>query len=446
MHRASVTLLFAASLGALAACSSAPSATDGAVGTGSGGASHAPVVGSATVTIKLAPTSVSCVSITTVGTTQTTQSFEVTPEQETVFSLASLPLGVDTFTALAYPIPCAQVGGDGATGPSYVSQVVTATVVAGSPVNITFEMEPVDDGGTGTAGIDFPTLTAGTVTLFPTPTAGSEPTGIAAGPDGNLWFAEAVTGKVGHISTGGVIAEVATLTGGAYRIAAGPDGNLWVTETQTSLVARVTPSGTFTEFSTPTAGADPLGITAGPDGNIWFTEPQVGQIGRINPGGGSITEFALPVSSSQPNQITTGADGNLWFTVYTGNQIGRITPEGTITEFGIPTPNAEPWTIETGGDGNLWFAELGGSIGRSSTSGAIVEFPVPGVEDIAGIAPGPDGNIWFGALGAVGFVTEAGAATVFPVPTTGIAISLTTGPDGNIWFADNLANLGRVIP
>jgi hypothetical protein len=167
--------------------------------------------------------------------------------------------------------------------------------------SLTFEMAPADDGGTGTAGIDFPTLAAGTVTLFPTPTASSYPTGIAAGADGNLWFAESLTGKVGHISTGGVIAEVATLTGGAYRIAAGPDGNLWVTETQASLVARVTPSGTFTEFSTPTAGADPLGITAGPDGL-----------------------FSVPTTGAAI-LLTAGPDGNISFVDNLTN-VGRVIP------------------------------------------------------------------------------------------------------------------------
>jgi virginiamycin B lyase len=36
--------------------------------------------------------------------------------------------------------------------------------------------------------------------LFPTPTANSGPTDITSGPDGNLWFTEAV-GNIGRITT-----------------------------------------------------------------------------------------------------------------------------------------------------------------------------------------------------------------------------------------------------
>src|SRR6266851_5797099 len=67
---------------------------------------------------------------------------------------------------------------------------------------------------------------------FPIPTPNSDPIGIAAGPDGALWFAEEnVSNKIGRITTTGVITEFAAPTlnvsGG---IAAGPDGALWFTE------------------------------------------------------------------------------------------------------------------------------------------------------------------------------------------------------------------------
>jgi streptogramin lyase len=82
---------------------------------------------------------------------------------------------------------------------------------------------------------------AGSITEFPIPTANSSPNGIAAGPDGNLWFTEE-SGKIGRIS----------------------------------------PSGTITEFPVPTASNAPNGIAAGPDGNLWFTLNN--SIGRITSG------------------------------------------------------------------------------------------------------------------------------------------------------------------
>ena len=80
------------------------------------------------------------------------------------------------------------------------------------------------------------------ITEFSVPTAGSFPSGITAGPDGNLWFAESAGNKIG----------------------------------------RITPTGAVTEFSLP-ASSGLTGITAGPDGNLWFTESDGNTIGRITP-------------------------------------------------------------------------------------------------------------------------------------------------------------------
>jgi streptogramin lyase len=64
---------------------------------------------------------------------------------------------------------------------------------------------------------------------FPIPTADSAPMGIAAGPDGALWFAESF-GKIGRISTTGHIVESPVLPHRPYGIASSPDGGLWFTE------------------------------------------------------------------------------------------------------------------------------------------------------------------------------------------------------------------------
>ena len=58
------------------------------------------------------------------------------------------------------------------------------------------------------------------------------PPGITAGPDGNLWFTEYSTSKIGKITTNGAITEFAA-PASTYSITAGPDGNLWFTETNT---------------------------------------------------------------------------------------------------------------------------------------------------------------------------------------------------------------------
>ena len=71
------------------------------------------------------------------------------------------------------------------------------------------------------------------ISEFSTPTANSGPTEITAGPDGNLWFTEFRTDKIGIINpTTYAIREVALSPTGyvfGHGIAAGADGNVWFT-------------------------------------------------------------------------------------------------------------------------------------------------------------------------------------------------------------------------
>ena len=197
---------------------------------------------------------------------------------------------------------------------------------------------------------------SGSLTEFPLPTANTDPWGITAGPDGNLWFTERgrdieapqrtiFPSQIGRITPKGAITEFPLprygnleLGGLAYPsgITAGPDGNLWFPESWHNKIGRITPLGILTEFALPTLTHDssggsefPLAITADSDGNLWFTTDN--GIGRITPIG-TVTEFA-PLPRNGLNEITTGPDGNLWFTeegqhpsVSEGGQdwIGRI--------------------------------------------------------------------------------------------------------------------------
>src|SRR5437870_13544626 len=76
-----------------------------------------------------------------------------------------------------------------------------------------------------------PAQATGRFSEFPIPAPGSYPIGIAAGPDGNLWFTE-YYGEIG----------------------------------------RVTTSGGFTEFRIPTPNSDPDGSPAVPHRNLGVSE------------------------------------------------------------------------------------------------------------------------------------------------------------------------------
>jgi streptogramin lyase len=278
------------------------------------------------------------------------------------------------------------------------------------------------------------------ITEFPVITPGSDPGGIIAGPDGNVWFTEFFVGKIGRITTGGTVTEFPA-AGNPQLIVVGSDNNLWFTETSISKIGRMTTSGVFTDFPTLTF-TSLVGIGAGPDGNLWFCEPQSAKIGRITTSG-TVSEFDVP-SGGEPFHIVRGPDGNLWFTVFEGS-IGRITPQGAVTEFPTNIPGSSPQGIALGPDGNLWFTDTGtNSIGRMTTTGFVTEFPVPSANaNLIGIALGADGNLWFAEDDAnkIGRITPEGVVTEFPVPTSNAGLPfLANGPDGNIWFTEVTAN------
>jgi len=299
---------------------------------------------------------------------------------------------------------------------------------------------------------------AASITELRVPTANSQPGGIAAGPDGNLWFTEAQGNQIGRLTPSGSITEfrVPTANSSPEGIVAGPDGNLWFTEAQGKRIGRLTPSGSISEFAFAADSSGPDGIAVGPDGNLWFTQVDGSGIWRATTGG-RITITITNTTIGGTLGIVTGPDGNLWIAEAGGNDIVRMTTSGSITDFPIPTANSSPSEIALGPDGNLWFTETilnqgqvsGGKIGRISTSGSITEFPIPTTNsEPFGIVAGPDGNLWFteNSGNKIGRISTSGRITEFPIPTANSQPGgIAAGPDGNLWFTEYSGNqIGRI--
>jgi streptogramin lyase len=306
-------------------------------------------------------------------------------------------------------------------------------------------------------------LPAGALAVSPAveyqiPTAGSYPASIVAGSDGNMWFSETLTHKIGRITPAGSITEFFLPgTHNAYELALGGDGNIWFTE-QANRIGRITPDGTVDEFTTGiTAGEQTGGIAAAPDGNMWFTEAKFGggagtdKIGRIT-STGTVDEYTTGITvGASPNRITAGYDGNLWFTEYGANQIGRISPSTAHVDeypYTVFSGTAGPAGITQGPDGNVWFTQQGQSrVSRVTTVGTINHFYVG--KQPSGIASGPDRNVWvaeqfccaIGRLGTDGTYTDFTAGITHNYHPDGIA----AGPDGNLWFTEYNGNqIGRI--
>lgn len=236
----------------------------------------------------------------------------------------------------------------------------------------------------------------------------------------------------------------------AGRITTGPDGALWFTETVAGKIGRITTAGVITEYALPASNSYPFGITTGPDGALWFTEVHSQQIGRIRTDG-SVTEYPAGGSPSASflSDITAGPDGALWFTKWcTG--ISRITTAGAITDY---LTASCPTGITTGPDGALWFSNAVGGIGRMNIAGVTTLYPLP-TYYLHSITPGSDNALWFTAdvptfsgpvSPTIGRITTAGVITLYSL-TSGAPFLIAAGPDGALWFTNPNDNydVGRV--
>jgi len=281
------------------------------------------------------------------------------------------------------------------------------------------------------------------------------PTGIAAGPDGALWFTDIGNDTIGRMTTQGAFTFYHTGEELSIGIASGPDGALWFTTAQygaNAFIGRIMTNGTLTLFSDP-GGYFPQGITTGPDGALWFGESN-GTIGRITTQG-DVTHFKVGPVKATITSIVAGPDGALWAT-QTGNYVPgkviRLETSGKVRSYKV---RAAPEYICVGPDKALWFTEYPDSIGRMTTKGASSHFPIKGGSSNAlpqGIAAGSDGALWFtddfSGGAAIGRITTSGKVTLydFTEGSDPTLLQITSGPHGDMWFtsAGDPSGIGRI--
>lgn len=202
---------------------------------------------------------------------------------------------------------------------------------------------------------------------FPTPSAQSDPYGIA-GPDpstGSLWFSEnnSLIHRIGRLSptaAGGIggqgIQEYlvpATNHDTPHLLSIDTRGSIWWSEGWAGQIgqliiaqARPQTSAGIHEYRVP-APACPAsgncavhisGIAAAPDGRIWFDDSLSSRFGSYTPGG-HFTMYTLEgslSSGSHPHDgLIVDASGNLWLSEEFGNRLVKI-----IEPHSTPTPGS----------------------------------------------------------------------------------------------------------
>ncbi len=196
---------------------------------------------------------------------------------------------------------------------------------------------------------------------------------IKLGSDNNLWVATDHNGIARITPEGGVTLIPLTDSNDAQptSLALGPDGDMWFLEANGPCfqgqnytnIGKITPSGTVTEYKVKLHG-NGFGIAAGPDGRIWFADPGgcdgfTSRIGAITTSGTGLHYYTKGLPPFV-DTIINGGDGNLYFGTFT-NQIGRITTKGVATVWNLPpSPQFAVLGMTIGPDNNIWFIDNSG--------------------------------------------------------------------------------------
>lgn len=286
-----------------------------------------------------------------------------------------------------------------------------------------------------------------TITEFSVPGANvSDLRGIAPGPDKALWFTLFNEKQIGRITIDGDVMTKPCVGGAGpvvcqpSGIAVGPGGLLWFAsvgafpgfgriQAETGQVDRLLPFGLGQQQ-----------LTGGPDGNLWLADGRGGLFTATLVGSGSV------LNGFSATSIATGVDGNIWFTSV--NAIGRdlLNPPGGTILIKAPGVGSavEFGAIAPGPDGAMWFLTAN-AVGRVTTAGEVTEFSTGSVQPGGGITAGPDGAMWFTTMGSlIGRITMSGEITTYSTPSRSLG-PITMGPDGNLWIAEYTGtNIARV--
>jgi glucose/arabinose dehydrogenase len=261
--------------------------------------------------------------------------------------------------------------------------------------------------------------------------------GSASALASSLYVSDASLDTVQVFSaSSGALTGSLTPTGGwgsPTGIAVGPNGNVYVADFNNSVVDEFSASGAFLSTIISAGLNGPTGLAFGPDGNLYvanFGPGGFSYIASFTSGGSPVNLSFVPSSTGlfDPGAIAFGPDGNLYIADSSNGAVDQVLlPSGAFTTLipaGCPsTPFANPQGVAFGPDGNLYVSDAGFGCGGSTGFG-VYKYDTGGnllgtfvatnvLSTPIDLAFGPDGNL---------YVTDASGVEQFN-GTTGVQIA-----------------------
>jgi len=160
------------------------------------------------------------------------------------------------------------------------------------------------------------------------PTSESGPSALLLDDNGNMWFAEALSGKIGVVDSKTFeITEFApdTPLDEPFALLFDKSGSLWIAEHVGPGITKFDPVlETFDHVKAPNPESLPFGMAIDKYDNIWFGQHVIDELGVYDPYNDQLIEIPIPTPESFTQFITADDNGDIWFVEQRTKKLGVV--------------------------------------------------------------------------------------------------------------------------
>jgi sugar lactone lactonase YvrE len=240
-----------------------------------------------------------------------------------------------------------------------------------------------------------------------------DPVDVAVGPDGSIYVAEIAANRVRRITPEGELRPFAGFGPGGFDgdggkadrallqsptgVAVGPDGSVYIADAGNQVVRRVAPDGrirtvagagsvgSVPERSDPMAAElNPYDVAVAADGTLYIASPRhhrvfaIGRNGLIRTFAGSGTAGSAgddgPATAAElnsPSSLAVGADGAVYVSDFAADVVRKVARDGTISTVASGPDFQGPDGLAIARDGTIYVAvRTGQRVMKVDSSGA----------------------------------------------------------------------------
>jgi len=160
------------------------------------------------------------------------------------------------------------------------------------------------------------------------PTSESGPSALLLDDNGNMWFAEALSGRIGVVDSKTFeITEFApdTPLDEPFALLFDKSGSLWIAEHVGPGITKFDPIlETFDQVKAPNPESLPFGMAIDKYDNIWFGQHVIDELGVYDPYNDQLIEVSIPTPESFTQFITADDNGDIWFVEQRTKKLGVV--------------------------------------------------------------------------------------------------------------------------